>query len=197
MISINNVTVTFSGNDLFQDISFVINPKDRIGLTGKNGAGKSTLLKTIVGIQPLDGGSITIPGGVTLGYLPQQMELPEGRTVMEEALSCFEDAKKLEEEINSISNQIASRTDYESESYMALIHRMTEATERLDMLGGSKREAETEVVLKGLGFRQTDFTRQTSEFSGGWKKKKIFSPFFFLRGAVRGGGLKTRAPWPR
>ncbi len=175
MISINNVTVTFSGNDLFQDISFVINPKDRIGLTGKNGAGKSTLLKTIVGIQPIDGGSITIPNGVTLGYLPQQMELPGGRTVMEEALTCFEDAKKLEEEINSLSAQIATRTDYESESYMSLIHRMTEATERLEMLGGSKREAETEVVLKGLGFRQSDFTRQTSEFSGGWKMRIILA----------------------
>ena len=175
MISINNVTVTFSGNDLFQDISFVINPKDRIGLTGKNGAGKSTLLKTIVGIQPVDKGSVTIPNGVTIGYLPQQMELPEGRTVMEEALTCFEDAKRLEEEINSLSAQIATRTDYESESYMSLIHRMTEATERLELLGGSKREAETEVVLKGLGFRQTDFTRQTSEFSGGWKMRIILA----------------------
>ncbi len=175
MIAINNVTVTFSGNDLFQDISFVINPKDRIGLTGKNGAGKSTLLKTIVGIQPVDKGSVTIPNGVTIGYLPQQMELPEGRTVMEEALTCFEDAKRLEEEINNLSAQIATRTDYESESYMSLIHRMTEATERLELLGGSKREAETEVVLKGLGFRQTDFTRQTSEFSGGWKMRIILA----------------------
>ena len=184
MISINNVTVTFSGNDLFQDISFVINPKDRIGLTGKNGAGKSTLLKTIVGIQPVDGGSITIPNGVTLGYLPQQMELPEGRTVMEEALTCFEDAKKLEEEINQLSTQIATRTDYESESYMALIHRMTEATERLELLGGSKREAETEVVLKGLGFRQTDFTRQTSEFSGGWKMRIILAKVILRKPSV-------------
>lgn len=175
MISINNVTVTFSGNDLFQDISFVINPKDRIGLTGKNGAGKSTLLKTIVGIQPVDGGSITIPNGVTLGYLPQQMDLPAGRTVLEEALTCFEDAKKLEEEINKLSTEIATRTDYESESYMNLIHRMTEATERLEMLGGNKREAETEVVLKGLGFKQTDFSRQTSEFSGGWKMRIILA----------------------
>ena len=184
MISINNVTVTFSGNDLFQDISFVINPKDRIGLTGKNGAGKSTLLKTIVGIQPVDGGSITIPNGVTLGYLPQQMELPGGRTVMEEALTCFEDAKKLEEEINALSTQIATRTDYESESYMSLIHRMTEATERLELLGGSKREAETEVVLKGLGFRQSDFTRQTSEFSGGWKMRIILAKVILRKPSV-------------
>lgn len=175
MISINNVTVTFSGNDLFQDISFVINPKDRIGLTGKNGAGKSTLLKTIAGLQPIDAGSITIPNNVTIGYLPQQMELPAGRTVLEEALSCFDEAKKLEEEINSLSSQIASRTDYESESYMNLIHRMTEASEHLEMLGGNKREAETEVVLKGLGFKQSDFQRQTSEFSGGWKMRIILA----------------------
>jgi len=175
MISINNVTVTFSGNDLFQDISFVINPKDRIGLAGKNGAGKSTLMRCIVGEQSLERGSITIPNGVSIGYLPQHMDLPTGRTVMEEALTCFDEAKQLEEEIAHLSNEIATRTDYESESYMSLIHRMTEATERLEIMGGSKREAETEVVLKGLGFRQTDFGRQTSEFSGGWKMRIILA----------------------
>ncbi|MCQ2251948.1 MAG: ATP-binding cassette domain-containing protein, partial [Bacteroidales bacterium] len=175
MISVNNVTVTFSGNDLFQDISFVINPKDRIGLAGKNGAGKSTLMKTIVGEQPLERGSITIPNGVSIGYLPQHMDLPAGRTVMEEALTCFDEAKKLEEEVARLSEEIATRTDYESESYMNLIHRMTEANDRLEMMGSSKHEAETEVVLKGLGFKQTDFARQTSEFSGGWKMRIILA----------------------
>ena len=175
MISVNNVTVTFSGNDLFQNISFVINPKDRIGLAGKNGAGKSTLMKVIVGEQSLERGSVTIPNGVSIGYLPQHMDLPAGRTVMEEALTCFDEAKQMEEEVARLSNEIATRTDYESDSYMDLIHRMTEANDRLEMLGSSKREAETEVVLKGLGFKQTDFTRQTSEFSGGWKMRIILA----------------------
>ncbi len=175
MISVNNVTVTFSGNDLFQDISFVINPKDRIGLAGKNGAGKSTLMKVIVGEQSLERGSVTIPNGVTIGYLPQHMDLPAGRTVMEEALTCFDEAKQLEEEVARLSEEIATRTDYESDSYMNLIHRMTEANDRLEIMGGSKREAETEVVLKGLGFKQTDFARQTSEFSGGWKMRIILA----------------------
>ncbi|MCQ2974574.1 MAG: ABC-F family ATP-binding cassette domain-containing protein [Bacteroidales bacterium] len=175
MVSINNVTVSFSGTDLFNDISFVINPKDRIGLTGKNGAGKSTLLKTIVGIQPIDKGSVTIPSDCTIGYLPQQMDLPDGKTVIEEALTCFEDAVKLEEEISELNNQIANRTDYESDEYMKLIHRLTECSEQLDLIGGSKREAEAEVVLKGLGFKQDDFKRQTAEFSGGWKMRIILA----------------------
>ena len=175
MISVNNVTVSFSGTDLFNDISFVINPKDRIGLTGKNGAGKSTLLKTIIGIQPIDGGSITIPEGCTVGYLPQQMELPSERTVIDETLTCFEDAVKLEEDIAKLNVQIAERTDYESDDYMRLIHLLTEKSERLELIGGSKRNADAEVVLKGLGFRQEDFQRKVSEFSGGWKMRIVLA----------------------
>ena len=126
MISINNVTVSFSG------------------------AGKSTLLKTIIGIQPIDKGSITIPEDCTVGYLPQQMELPSERTVIEETLTCFEDAVKLEEEISKLNVEIAERTDYESDDYMRLIHSLTEKSERHELIGGSKRNADAEVVLKGL-----------------------------------------------
>ncbi|MCR4560612.1 MAG: ABC-F family ATP-binding cassette domain-containing protein [Bacteroidales bacterium] len=184
MISINNVTVTFSGTDLFQDISFVINPKDRIGLTGKNGAGKSTLLKVITGEQPLERGSVTIPGGVTIGYLPQQMDLPAGRTVIGETLTCFEDKKKLEDEVNKLSLEIADRTDYESNDYLQLINRLTEAQDRLQILENDQNEAQAEVVLKGLGFRQSDFNRMTSEFSGGWKMRIILAKVILKKPSV-------------
>lgn len=184
MISINNVTVTFSGTDLFQDISFVINPKDRIGLTGKNGAGKSTLLKVITGEQPVERGSVTIPGGVTIGYLPQQMDLPIGRTVIDETLTCFEDKKKLEDEVNKLSLEIADRTDYESNDYLQLINRLSEAQDRLQILENDQNEAQAEVVLKGLGFRQSDFNRMTSEFSGGWKMRIILAKVILKKPSV-------------
>ena len=184
MISINNVTVTFSGTDLFQDISFVINPKDRIGLTGKNGAGKSTLLKVITGEQPVERGSVTIPGGVSIGYLPQQMDLPAGRTVIGETLTCFEDKKKLEDEVNKLSLEIADRTDYESNDYLQLINRLTEAQDRLQILENDQNEAQAEVVLKGLGFRQSDFNRMTSEFSGGWKMRIILAKVILKKPSV-------------
>ena len=184
MISINNVTVTFSGTDLFQDISFVINPKDRIGLTGKNGAGKSTLLKVITGEQPVERGSVTIPGGVTIGYLPQQMDLPKGRTVIAETLTCFEDTKKLEEEVNKLSLEISDRTDYETDDYLQLINRLTEAQERLQLLANDQNEAQAEVVLKGLGFKQSDFSRMTSEFSGGWKMRIILAKVILRKPSV-------------
>lgn len=171
MISINNVSVSFSGTELFNDISFVINPRDRIGLAGKNGAGKSTLLKTIVGLQSPDSGSVTIPDSVSVGYLPQHMDFDSGRTVMEETVSCFDDVNKLEHEVNRINAEISERTDYESEEYSQLIHLLSDYSDRLAMLGGNKREAESEVVLKGLGFKQEDFSRQTSEFSGGWRMR--------------------------
>lgn len=184
MISINNVTVTFSGTDLFQDISFVINPKDRIGLTGKNGAGKSTLLKVITGEQPVERGSVTIPGGVTIGYLPQQMDLPKGRTVIAETLTCFEDKKKLEEEVNKLSLEIADRTDYETDDYLQLINRLTETQDRLQLLANDQNEAQAEVVLKGLGFKQSDFSRMTSEFSGGWKMRIILAKVILRKPSV-------------
>ena len=173
MISINNVTVTFSGTELFQDISFVINPKDRIGLTGKNGAGKSTLLKVITGEQPVEKGSVTIPQNVTLGYLPQHMELPSGLSVIEETMTCFEDTNFLQDEVDKLTLEITNRTDYESESYLKLVNTLSEYQERLELFSDTQNQAKAEVVLKGLGFKQSDFQRMTSEFSGGWKMRII------------------------
>ncbi|MBQ9212371.1 MAG: ABC-F family ATP-binding cassette domain-containing protein, partial [Bacteroidales bacterium] len=157
MISINNVTVTFSGTELFQDISFVINPKDRIGLTGKNGAGKSTLLKVITGEQPVEKGSVTIPQNVTLGYLPQHMELPSGLSVIEETMTCFEDTNFLQDEVDKLTLEITNRTDYESESYLKLVNTLSEYQERLELFSDTQNQAKAEVVLKGLGFKQSDF----------------------------------------
>ena len=175
MISINNVTVTFSGTELFQDISFVINPKDRIGLTGKNGAGKSTLLKVITGEQPVEKGSVTIPQNVTLGYLPQHMELPSGLSVIEETMTCFEDTNFLQDEVDKLTLEITNRTDYESESYLKLVNTLSEYQERLELFSDTQNQAKAEVVLKGLGFKQSDFQRMTSEFSGGWKMRIILA----------------------
>ncbi len=175
MISINNVTVTFSGTELFQDISFVINPKDRIGLTGKNGAGKSTLLKVITGEQPVEKGSVTIPQNVTLGYLPQHMELPSGLSVIEETMTCFEDTNSLQDKVDKLTLEITNRTDYESESYLKLVNTLSEYQERLELFSDTQNQAKAEVVLKGLGFKQSDFQRMTSEFSGGWKMRIILA----------------------
>ena len=175
MISINNVTVTFSGTELFQDISFVINPKDRIGLTGKNGAGKSTLLKVITGEQPVEKGSVTIPQNVTLGYLPQHMELPSGLSVIEETMTCFEDTNFLQDKVDKLTLEITNRTDYESESYLNLVNTLSEYQERLELFSDTQNQAKAEVVLKGLGFKQSDFQRMTSEFSGGWKMRIILA----------------------
>ena len=175
MISINNVTVTFSGTELFQDISFVINPKDRIGLTGKNGAGKSTLLKVITGEQPVEKGSVTIPQNVTLGYLPQHMELPSGLSVIEETMTCFEDTNFLQDKVDKLTLEITNRTDYESESYLKLVNTLSEYQERLELFSDTQNQAKAEVVLKGLGFKQSDFQRMTSEFSGGWKMRIILA----------------------
>ena len=171
MISINQVSVNFGGFSLFSDISFMINPKDRIGLVGKNGAGKSTLLKIILGIDQPSEGSVSKPKEVSFGYLPQQMSYASGKTVLEEALTAFESLNKIEKQIDKINNEIASREDYESEEYHALINKLTDLNERLQILGVADKDAMVEQTLKGLGYKLEDLKRQTNEFSGGWRMR--------------------------
>lgn len=171
MISVNGVTVSFGGFNLFDNISFLINPKDRIGLAGKNGAGKSTLLKILSGQQNPTKGEISMPKSCTIGYLPQDMIHQHGRTVFEETETAYMEIQKLELRINEINHLLETRTDYESDSYAKLIEEQTDVYTRLDMLGAGNRNEEIEKILKGLGFERKDFDRQTAEFSGGWRMR--------------------------
>ncbi len=171
MISVNAVTVSFGGHNLFDNISFLINPKDRIGLAGKNGAGKSTLLKILSGNQNPTKGDISMPKSCKIGYLPQDMIHQHGRTVFEETETAYEEIQNLEKRIEEINHQLETRTDYESDSYSKLIEEQTDVYTRLDVLGASNRSEEIEKILKGLGFERKDFDRQTAEFSGGWRMR--------------------------
>ena len=171
MISVNGLTVEFSGTPLFNEVSFLINPRDRMGLTGKNGAGKSTLLKIIYGEQTYDKGEISIPKDTTLGYLPQQMTVSDTKTVYKETQSAFTELLTLEKEMAKINAEIAERTDYHSKEYLELIDKLTEKTDRYNILGGTSVEAEIESTLLGLGFLRSDFERPTGEFSGGWRMR--------------------------
>ncbi|MCE3228517.1 MAG: ATP-binding cassette protein [Bacteroidetes bacterium] len=171
MISVNGVTVSFGGYALFDNISFLINPKDRIGLAGKNGAGKSTMLKLLAGEQNPTKGEISIPKDCKIGYLPQDMIHQHGRTVIDETATAFQEILKLEKRIEEINHQLETRTDYESEGYMKLIEEQTEIYTRLDIIGAGNKDEEIEKILKGLGFERKDFTRQTAEFSGGWRMR--------------------------
>ena len=171
MISVEGLTVEFGGFTLFDDISFVVNKKDRIALVGKNGAGKSTMLKIFAGLQSPTSGSISIPKEVTIGYLPQQMQLVDHHTVREEAELAFAHIHEMTAEIERLNNQLAERTDYESEGYQKLIDRMTHLTEHFQMMGGNNYQAELERTLVGLGFQRSDFDRPTAEFSGGWRMR--------------------------
>jgi ATP-binding cassette subfamily F protein 3 len=171
MISVDQLVVSFGGFELFKGISLLVSPKDRIGLVGKNGAGKSTLLKILAGHQLPNEGVVSVPSDVRLGYLPQHMEVIDGRTVFEEAVTSFEEILNLERRIEEINHEISTRTDYESEEYHRLLDHVTEFNERFHLLGGNNFEAEVERTLIGLGFKRSDFTRQTSEFSGGWRMR--------------------------
>lgn len=171
VISVESLQVEFGATPLFEDVTYVINKKDRIALIGKNGAGKSTMLKILAGLQLPTGGRVSVPKDTTIGYLPQVMILSNTHTVMEEAEKAFEHIAEMQENIEKMNRELAERTDYESESYQKLIERFSHENERFLMMGGSNYKAEIERTLMGLGFQRTDFDRSTSEFSGGWRMR--------------------------
>ena len=184
MISLDNLTVSYGGWTLFDGISFLINEKDRIGLVGKNGAGKTTLLRIITGEQQPSEGAVTINGECSIGYLPQQMRVADTTTLKAEAEKAFDEVLRLEAEIASLTAEIAERTDYESEEYEALLHRLNDAQDRYHILGGDTREADIEKTLLGLGFKRTDFDRATSEFSGGWRMRIELAKLLLRRPSI-------------
>ena len=184
MISLDNLTVSYGGWTLFDNISLLINPKDRIGLVGKNGAGKTTLLRLIVGEQQPTSGSISYNGECTIGYLPQQMRVADTTTLVEETAKAFDEVLKLEAEIARLTREIAERTDYESSDYESLLHRLNEATDHYHILGGDTREADIEKTLLGLGFKRSDFQRATSEFSGGWRMRIELAKLLLRRPSI-------------
>ena len=171
MVSIDGLTVEFGGTTLFKDISFVINEKDRIALMGKNGAGKSTLLKILAGVRQATRGSVSAPKDCTICYLPQHLMTEDHRTVFEEACQAFAHLKAMEAEIDEMNNQLATRTDYESDDYMALIEKVTAMSEKFYAIDMTHFEEDVEKALLGLGFKRNDFDRPTSEFSGGWRMR--------------------------
>ena len=171
MISIDGLTVEFGVKPLFKDVSFVINERDRIALVGKNGAGKSTMLKILCGMQKPTSGVVSVPNDTTIGYLPQVMKLSDDTTVKEETRKAFADKTKIEEKLKKMEQEMAERTDYESEGYAGLVERFTTEHERYMMMGGENYEAEIERTLTGLGFSRDDFDRPTHEFSGGWRMR--------------------------
>ena len=184
MISLDNLTVSYGGWTLFDNISFLINPKDRIGLVGKNGAGKTTLLKLIVGEQQPTSGAVSKNGECTVGYLPQQMKVADTTTLVEETASAFKEVLALEAEIAALTREIAERTDYESPAYEALLHRLNDAQDHYHILGGETRDADIEKTLLGLGFKRSDFGRATSEFSGGWRMRIELAKLLLRRPSI-------------
>ncbi|MDE6623811.1 MAG: ABC-F family ATP-binding cassette domain-containing protein [Alistipes sp.] len=184
MISLDNLTVSYGGWTLFDNISFLINPKDRIGLVGKNGAGKTTLLRIITGEQQPTSGAVTVNGECTIGYLPQTMRVADTTTLVEETAKAFDEVLRLEAEVDRLTAEIAERTDYESEAYGQLLHRLTDAQDRYHILGGETRDADIEKTLLGLGFKREDFGRATSEFSGGWRMRIELAKLLLRRPSI-------------
>lgn len=171
MVSIDNLSVEFSAIPLFEDVSFVINDRDRIALVGKNGAGKSTMLKILCGIQHATSGTVSVPNDITIGYLPQVMKLQDDTTVAEEAYKAFSDIADIEAKVKRLEKALGERTDYDSDEYMLLVDKFTAAHDRYMMMGADNKEAEMERTLVGLGFTRSDFNRPTCEFSGGWRMR--------------------------
>lgn len=171
MISVENLTVEFGVRPLFESVSFVVNDHDRIALVGKNGAGKSTMLKILCGLQCPTSGAVNVPGGATIGYLPQVMKLSDDTTVREETRKAFVNHTKMKARLDRMQEEMSQRTDYESADYLELIDRFTQAHDRFMMMGGENYEASMERTLTGLGFERTDFDRPTREFSGGWRMR--------------------------
>lgn len=171
MVSVDGLAVEFGGTTLFSDVSFVINEKDRIALMGKNGAGKSTLLKILAGVRTATRGTVSAPKDTVIAYLPQHLMTEDGRTVFEEASQAFSHLYEMEAEIENLNNQLATRTDYESDEYMALIEEVATKSEKFYAIDMTHFEEDVEKTLLGLGFERKDFGRQTSEFSGGWRMR--------------------------
>ena len=184
MISLDNLTVSYGGWTLFDNISFLINPKDRIGLVGKNGAGKTTLLRIITGEQQPTSGAVTLNGDCTIGSLPQTMRVADTTTLAEETAKAFEEVLRLEAEIEALTREIAERTDYESSEYEQLLHRLNDAQDHYHILGGETRDADIEKTLLGLGFKRSDFGRATSEFSGGWRMRIELAKLLLRRPSI-------------
>lgn len=184
MISLDNLTVSYGGWTLFDNISFLINPKDRIGLVGKNGAGKTTLLRIITGEQQPTTGAVTLNGDCTIGYLPQTMRVADTTTLAEETAKAFEEVLRLEAEIEDLTREIAERIDYESPEYEQLLHRLNDAQDHYHILGGETRDADIEKTLLGLGFKRSDFGRATSEFSGGWRMRIELAKLLLRRPSI-------------
>ena len=171
MISIKNLSIHFTGQDLFTDINFMIREKDRIGLVGKNGAGKTTLIRIIAGLEQPSHGNVVMSDDVTIGYLPQEKNIHSTKTVLEETMTAFEEYHQIEKKLAQLQDELSQRTDYESDSYQKLCERMSALNERLTLIGGHSAEGEAEQILVGLGFDHEDMTREMNEFSNGWQMR--------------------------
>ena len=171
MLNAHNITITFGGEELFSGITFKLNAGDRVGLVGKNGAGKSTLLKIIAKEQEYDSGTMAFEKELSIGYLRQDIDFQEGKTVLDEAYEAFQEIKTIEKSLEKVNEQLAERTDYESDYYHDLMHQLDELSHRYDLIGGYNYQGETEKILKGLGFKSEDFNSLTNTFSGGWRMR--------------------------